>query len=739
MFQNTTFNKIKTMVLIACLAMPISTIAQQTVTDSLVASLCYTSPDTNKVIIYNNLLKKLFSNYPDSALDYGKEGLTLARRLNYTKGVSQLINNIGVINYLKGRYPEAITYYNKSLVIEEKTGNKLGVAQSYNNIATVWYAQGNYQKSLEYHNRALEIKIKIKDRASIAKTLNNIGNIHNERGNYPKALEYYLESQKIKEQVKDTLALAQTLANISTVYVAMSNDSLAMERNQQALILRRKIDDKNGIASSLLMLGDSYFKIDSLDSAEELYRESIAIYTKLGNQTGISDGLSNVGNVLGKKGHYNDAIRYAKSALKIKKKIGAQKGIGNLYELLAKLHYTKHKYKLTILYSDSSVRIADQLKSGSLVLDNYGIRHKAFNRMKQMDSAYIYSQKMFWMYDSLKSKQNGKMVLEMQAQFDSEKKDQQILLLEKNNEIQALGLRRQRIIRNTTFLIALLALGLAAIAFYSYHVKKRSNTILEKQRSEIEKQKQAITDSITYARQIQAAMLPPNELLNKLSKNHLVYYKPRDIVSGDFYWMQEIKDEIAFAVADSTGHGVPGAFMSMLGISFLNDITGKMGYIKPNAVLNELRLRIKDSLRQTGKKGEQQDGIDMAFCTINKRNLKLKYAGAHIPLWLLRNGELRVIKATRNPVGVYRKEIPFELHEIYLVPGDSIYLFSDGFADQISQKNGKKYKTDRLKKFILSISHLPIKEQLARLNIEFLDWKGNERQVDDVLVVSVKI
>ncbi len=283
----------------------------------------------------------------------------------------------------------------------------------------------------------------------------------------------------------------------------------------------------------------------------------------------------------------------------------------------------------------------------------------------------------------------------------------------------------------------------------------------EEQHKEILKQKEQITDSIRYARRIQTAMLPEQHFINNLLPEHFIFFKPKDIVSGDFYFFAKKRNLIYIVAADCTGHGVPGAFMSMLGISFLNaiinaehkfslqlpfvdDVLDKVqdfGAKEQSAadVLNSLREMIKKALKQTGDETEQKDGMDMALCILDTKKLKMQYAGAHNPLYLFREKELVEYKADRMPIGIYIKEKSFSNHEIKLKKGDVFYLFSDGFVDQFNGATGEKYKTRRFKQLLSDIHLLNMQEQKRRISEELTIWKKNTEQVDDILIIGVKI
>jgi serine phosphatase RsbU (regulator of sigma subunit) len=236
------------------------------------------------------------------------------------------------------------------------------------------------------------------------------------------------------------------------------------------------------------------------------------------------------------------------------------------------------------------------------------------------------------------------------------------------------------------------------------------------------------------------AMLPEDEHIRETFSDYFIIFNPRDIVSGDFYWIGEDEEHFFFTVADCTGHGVPGAFMSTLGISSLDEIIANNTALKANTVLNLLREKIKTSLHQTGKQGEANDGMDVAFCMLHKNKRILEFSGAYNPLFIFQNGEFREYRADRMPIGIYYGEKEsFTNYEINVQKGDTIYIFSDGFADQFGGTKGSKYMKYNLKKLLLEICHKPMAEQKSILEYEFEKWKGSFNQIDDVTIMGIRI
>ena len=270
--------------------------------------------------------------------------------------------------------------------------------------------------------------------------------------------------------------------------------------------------------------------------------------------------------------------------------------------------------------------------------------------------------------------------------------------------------------------------------------------LVTKQKDKILEHKQSITDSIQYASRIQTAILPPDEVIKYLLPKHFILYKPRDIVSGDFYWLTHRQGEIIIVVADCTGHGVPGAFMSMLGSAILKDVVNSSNILHANQILNDLREKVILSLRQTGQTGEAKDGMDISLCIINTERMRLQYAGAYQPLFLIRKGTLKEIKADKMPIGISAKAgKSFTNNEIKIFKNDSLYLFSDGYVDQFGGENGRKFLSIRFKQLLIDIQDHIMFDQKEILDQNINDWMGltglNKKhdQVDDITVLGIKI
>ena len=268
---------------------------------------------------------------------------------------------------------------------------------------------------------------------------------------------------------------------------------------------------------------------------------------------------------------------------------------------------------------------------------------------------------------------------------------------------------------------------------------KELKATINSQKQEIYRQRKELTESIRYASYIQKALLPSSDIFNRLIPEHFIYFQPKDIVSGDFYWITKKKSEIIIAVGDSTGHGVPGAFMSILGISILNEIVDRGSYKTAGSILNQMREGIMKSLGQTGEDYEPKDGIDMSLCILNKETEKIQFAGAFNPIYIIKENDLVEIPGDKMQIGIAAdEERAFKTHHLKLDPCDVVYLFSDGFVDQFGGSEGKKFKYRPFRNLLMSIHKLPLHEQKEKLHTVFEDWKNGYSQLDDVLILGFR-
>jgi len=599
-----------------------------------------------------------------------------------------------------GLYDTVMRYANLELQLAQQLNLKKEIFSSYNNLGIVYRNQGNYPKAIDYYFKELKIAEEINNKNFIATALGNIGIVYGSQGDYPKALDYSLKALKMDEGLGNKNAIARHLGNIGGIYSQQKNYINALECYFKALKMSEDLKDRRGEARHLSNIGEVYHLLKDDPKAIEYYSKSLKIAEEIGNKSSIAINLGAIGSLYSTTKKYAEAEKYLQRALAVSESMGAlnlemdqQIFLTELYEKMGKPAKALEYYKKAMAVKDSVFNLE---------------KDKQITR-KEMN--YVFDKK-----EAIAKAENDK---------------QQAIAEEKN--------RKQKIITWSVACGLLLVIVFAGFVF-------RSLRLTRKQKGIIEVKNKDITDSIRYAKQIQDALLREEEHISMHLPEHFILFMPKDIVSGDFYWGAEKQGYWYFAVVDCTGHGVPGAIMSMLGISFLNDIVFSEGLHSPAEILNRLRDKVVKELRQTGEDGGSKDGMDISLCRLELRSpngegqgMKLQWAGANNSLNLIQNGQLGIVKADKQPIGYHLKSHPFTNHEIQLQKGDSIYLYSDGYADQFGGSKGKKYKYKQLDDLIIKQKHIPMKEQKVLLKKHFLEWKGALEQVDDVCVFGVRV
>jgi serine phosphatase RsbU (regulator of sigma subunit) len=283
--------------------------------------------------------------------------------------------------------------------------------------------------------------------------------------------------------------------------------------------------------------------------------------------------------------------------------------------------------------------------------------------------------------------------------------------------------------------VLIFAISFIIIAVKSYLKKKKDSEIIMQQKLMVEEKNKEIMDSITYAKRIQSAILPPSKLVKEYLQDSFIIYKPKDIVAGDFYWMEHKNGKVLFAAADCTGHGVPGAMVSVVCNNGLNRSVREYNLSDPGKILDKTSEIVIQEFEKS--EDEVKDGMDIALCSLEGN--KLEYAGAHNPLWIIRNGEIIETKANKQPIGKFDNQEPYTTHSFDLEQGDTIYIFSDGYVDQFGGEKGKKFKAKAFRELLLSIQEKAMEEQSTIIDNAFEAWKGNLEQIDDVCVIGVRV
>jgi len=519
--------------------------------------------------------------------------------------------------------------------------------------------------------------------------------------NNSKSIEFFIKALEINKELNNRNAIKVLCNNVGDLYYKIGNNKLALEYYTESYEINKKFGNKENLITDILKISQIYNDLKNYQKEKEMLEEALTYSIELNDLQKIHECLSRLSITYEILGDKSKSLEYQEKALAIYKKLNQQK----IKDLEEKKKNIEEKIKTT----------EDNLK---------------------------------YTYDSLtKIKRNYEEIQTYARLKESENKIKDLLLKQEKHKAQ----QNKILLLYST--IGLLVLLLSTILIFSqYRQKKTALKLLEENKKEIEKQRdiankqnRKIKDSIIYAQRIQSAILPPDNFIDNILNEYFIIYIPRDIVSGDFYYVNKKENIIIIAVADCTGHGVPGALMSMLGFAFLNEIINKTVYNKhiknlhTDEILNELREYIINSMHQKGSGNEPLDGMDIALVFIDTESHILEFSGAHNPVYIIRKGQLIEFQGDKMPISYHpKKDIPFTKHNIKLEDNDLIYLFTDGYVDQFGGQNGSKFLYTNFKNLLKSLYNEPLNIQKEKLINAYNEWKGDYDQVDDICILGFK-
>lgn len=686
-------------------------------------------------------------NYYQLALNlFNKKEKTFSGNKDVCAYKSVILRKLGDIEFDVGQYDAANEFYRQSLNNAQKSNILNEISTCYNNIAIVFHKQGLFDSAIFYYFNSLKIDEQQKDLKGIASRYNNIGNVYYAQQNLDKALEYYQKSYEIKVKLKDTSGISFSYLNIGAVLLAQKKFDEAIDYFHKSLELKKKLNDVQGVILLYNNLGLIYRNLKQYQKALDYYLPALDLAKELKDKYKMAMLYENIASVYH---YYGNDLRKQKDLKK------------------AKVMYEK-----AIEYSKQSLALSSELKSFEYMHSSTSTIYRTFFALGEYQKGIEYLEQFLQIKDSLFSKNKTKAIAEAEQKFEAEKKQLVIDNLTKERQLQDSELKRQQTIIWSVVVGFIMAVFFAFFMVQRFRITKRQKKIIEKQKAivdeknlllnkqneeikaqhevvvrqkeHIEEIHKKLTDSINYAKRIQEAILPDKTMMNRILGDHFILFKPKDIVSGDFYWATQINEWLIIAVADCTGHGVPGAFMSMLGVSFLNEIVHKKEVTKASQVLDLMRDEIVHALRQKCLSAEQKDGMDISLFVMNTKTRQCQWAGANNSLIILKKTsaenqwQLDELKPDKMPIAIYPRMDPFANHEFTLEQGTRIYLFSDGYADQFGYENGKKFMHKRFKNLLLHTVHFSLKAQQSILDDTIEQWKGPLDQTDDITVVAVE-
>jgi len=716
--------------------------------DSMYAVLKTEKEDTNKVCTLVSLgFQLLYKGNYAVGDSLSQCAFQLAQKLNYKTGIARSLRNIGLIDARRGNVAKAFESYNEALKLYKEMNDLLGQAAVLNSMGNVYDQAGDYPKALECYFKVRDTYSNANNKLGVAISSNNIGLIYLRQGDYPKALDNFLTALKGFQELGQKNYAMEIKLNIGIIYDDQGDNEKALAIEKEVLQMARDISDKRIEANVLDNMGDVYRKEKDYKQALACIEEGLKLHEENGEKMEVVASLNDFGLAETNLGRYDTAMKAWRKALALGEEIDYKEGTATAYNNLALADTLVKNYTEALDYATRGLEIAKKIGNLELVKDAESALSGIY-RLKGDDAkALIHYKAFIATRDSLFSNQSTKKMVMEEMNYDFDKKQaEEKAAQDKKDALQQEETRKQRVTIYFVSGILLLVLGFAAFAYRSNLQRKKTNKELsiKNQKIElayniIEEKNHEITDSINYAKRIQHAILPTIEDIKKALPQSFVLYKPKDIVSGDFYFFHKpAKTELSLiAAADCTGHGVPGAFMSMIGSEKLNEAVIQSN--DTGVILKLLNNGIRNSLHQNEEQGTSRDGMDIVLCALQGNTLN--YSGANRPLWIIRKGatEIEEYKPTKKAIGGFTEEGQlFDSTEIKLKTGDTVYLFSDGYADQFGGEQGKKLTTRKFKELLLSLSDKDMDTQHHELDAFIENWKSNREQLDDILVIGIR-
>lgn len=642
---------------------------------------------------------------------------------------------------------------------------KKSLANALNNRGVYYGDKANSEQALKFYFKSLEIHKEIDDPEGKGSVVNNIAITFENQGDVTRALEFYNQSLAIRERAGDLAGKAISLYNIAYIYSNQNENEQALEYFKRSLELEDSLGSNIGKAYCFNSIAEVLVKLEKYVRAKNYLDSAFQIRKEMGDQLGLAQTYENYADIHHEREAYNLALLNLKKAMHIRKDNGERRDLCFNYYNIGLTYLKLNNIDSALVFAERCEKIAEEIGYPS---SNRNVAHlysEIYDQNNQPTKALRFLKKYIWLRDSLQNAETQRAAIQREVRYNYEiKLKEDSIRYENQNLIHDAMIDKQKAElearRNQQYLLfggLSLSIVFGLFVFNRFRVTRKQNKIIEIQRETSEMQRKVvetknkeITDSINYAKRIQEAILPPKETLTENLVDGFVLFRPKDVVSGDFYWLERTNGYIFFAAADCTGHGVPGAMVSVVCSNALSKCVLEEGITNTGELLDRTREIV---IEQLNKNGEMvNDGMDISLIAIresdrNAQSAEILWSGANNGLWIIRKetGELTTVKPDKQPVGAQDHASDFTTHRVGVEKGDQIYLFTDGYADQFGgedlpgiPKGGKKFKSKRFKDFLLSIKDEDMNIQRELLGEEFDQWKGTLEQIDDVCIIGVR-
>ena len=648
------------------------------------------------------------------AQSYGELVLKYSEELNYKEGLADGYYIKGYAIYFTESATESIENYQKAYELYMELGDSNQAASSISDVGMIYGVVNNIELEIENYHKALALFKATNDTANESTVLNNLGLAFSIIGDHDRAVDFLMESIRLKKLVNDPLSIPH--CNLADIYSEWGDTLLSFYYDSLAYEMAQTEDDIWALCVTNEHMGNQYLERGDYDKAQGHYNTAMKLNVNSNDRVGMASTILNLARLHYHRGELDSAEYKALEGLALSQELEAAEEDYLTFDLLSDIYEAKGDFESAFDYQKRYAQLKDSVFDANLVKD----------------------------------------IEELETKYQIEQKDILLQAKEAESREHELEAKQRRQLSYFLYVGLILLVIIGVILLNKYRTTNKHNKLIAEKNEEVLKQKEIaenqmreainlrdqvqeknkeITDSINYARRIQSAILPSQTSMDEAFENYFVLYKPKDIVAGDFYWMEEKDGKKLFAVADCTGHGVPGAMVSVICNNGLNRSVREHGITAPNEILNRTRNIIIEEFEKSDE--DVKDGMDIALCSIE--GMKLEYSGANNPLWIIREGVVIELKADKQPIGKFLDPVPYALQEFELIKGDKLYLFSDGYIDQFGGEKGKKFKAKSFKELLISVQGESMTSQLEAIDKCFEAWRGDLEQIDDVCVLGIEI
>lgn len=598
----------------------------------------------------------------------------------------------------------------------------------------------NLYLSLTYADEGLELAERLQDRNQKRQILHLMGIAHYRLGNYERTLHFFQQVLHMFEEEQDLSGIGRMYNNLGILYSELDQYALSLRHYENSLAIKRQLNDSSAITSTLSNIGLLHLEQKQYALARQCFTQSLAMDEKLQNTEGMVYTNENMGRLYSQQHQYDSALYFYNKSLSMLEEGEDPYERSTILNSISGIYLLTKKPREAIRTFEQAMEHGKEVKARAVLQESYKGLSEAYAQLNDYKNAFYFHQQYNQLKDSVFNEEKLKKISDIESNYQIQKREKEIEILRKDAQISSLSLSRRQMINYYLYSGLFIFFGLFLFLYQQYKAKKKSHSLLEKQNKEISVRNANITSSINYAKTIQEAILPQEDRLRLYFPDSFALSKARDIVNGDFYWVFPQEDFTLLAVVDCTGHGVPGAFMTVMANSLLNQVIVESQIYSPVQILQHLHRRLEQSLHTQEGFQLSKDGLDLIICRIEKDSRQVRYASAKRPVYHLCQGSLQVHKGNKTTLGGPLSQLDGSFRELSF-PYEAtscLYFFTDGITDQFGEKLNKKFMHWRLKELLIQIYHLPMKKQKQHLEQALRQWQGQLEQTDDMLILGLR-